>query len=309
MTDDEELKLLKKENSKLKLEARLRKSLSVELERQKGIVQAAKEEAEKQQQLLQKASDRLSKYLSPQICEQIFSDIEFDTGTGRKKLTIFFSDIVNFTSITESMEAEELSGFLNFYLTNMCEIALKFGGTIDKFIGDSVMIFFGDPQSKGPEQDALACCNMGLEMLAFVEKNEELFKEKFNFPEKLEIRIGVHSGVCSVGNFGSDQRLDYTVIGRAVNVAARLEQAAPKNSMLFSNSTKSLLGDTFQVSDSIEVKAKGIDRPIIGYILTNKVSKRSLVTVKEEGISLKFDPSIVDKKEVDKFLLKIKQGL
>ncbi len=307
MTDDEELKLLKKENSKLKLEARLRKSLSVELERQKGIVQAAKEEAEKQQQLLQKASDRLSKYLSPQICEQIFSDIEFDTGTGRKKLTIFFSDIVNFTSITESMEAEELSGFLNFYLTNMCEIALKFGGTIDKFIGDSVMIFFGDPQSKGPEQDALACCNMGLEMLAFVENNEELFKEQFNFPEKLEIRIGVHSGVCSVGNFGSDQRLDYTVIGRAVNVAARLEQAAPKNSMLFSNSTKSLLGDTFQVSDSIEVKAKGIDRPIIGYILTNQVSKRSLVTVKDEGISLKFDPSIVDKKEVDKFLLKIKQ--
>lgn len=307
MTDNEELKLLKKENSKLKLEARLRKSLSVELERQKGIVQAAKEEAEKQQQLLQKASDRLSKYLSPQICEQIFSDVEFDTGTGRKKLTIFFSDIVNFTSITESMEAEELSGFLNFYLTNMCEIALKYGGTIDKFIGDSVMIFFGDPQSKGPEQDALACCNMGLEMLAFVEKNEELFKEQFNFPEKLEIRIGVHSGVCSVGNFGSDQRLDYTVIGRAVNVAARLEQAAPKNSMLFSNSTKSLLGDTFQVSDSIEVKAKGIDRPIIGYILTNQVSKRSLVTVKEEGISLKFDPSIVDKKEVDKFLLKIKQ--
>ena len=307
MTYDEELKLLKKENSKLKLEARLRKSLSVELERQKGIVQAAKEEAEKQQQLLQKASDRLSKYLSPQICEQIFSDVEFDTGTGRKKLTIFFSDIVNFTSITESMEAEELSGFLNFYLTNMCEIALKYGGTIDKFIGDSVMIFFGDPQSQGLEKDALACCNMGLEMLAFVEKNEELFKEKFNFPEKLEIRIGVHSGVCSVGNFGSDQRLDYTVIGRAVNVAARLEQAAPNNSMLFSNSTKSLLGDTFQVSDSIEVKAKGIDRPIIGYILTNQVSKRSLVTVKEEGISLKFDPSIVDKKEVDKFLLKIKQ--
>ena len=307
MTDEEELKLLKKENSKLKLEARLRKSLSVELERQKGIVQAAKEEAEKQQQLLQKASDRLSKYLSPQICEQIFSDVEFDTGTGRKKLTIFFSDIVNFTSITESMEAEELSGFLNFYLTNMCEIALEYGGTIDKFIGDSVMIFFGDPQSKGPEQDALACCNMGLEMLAFVEKNEELFKEQFNFPEKLEIRIGVHSGVCSVGNFGSDQRLDYTVIGRAVNVAARLEQAAPKNSMLFSNSTKSLLGDTFQVSDSIEVKAKGIDRPIIGYILTNQISKRSLVTVKEEGISVKFDPNIVDKKEVDKFLLKIKQ--
>ena len=99
------------------------------------------------------------------------------------------------------------------------------------------------------------------------------------------------------------------MIGRAVNVAARLEQAAPKNSMLFSNSTKSLLGDTFQVSNSIEVKAKGIDRPIIGFILTNQVSKRSLVTVKEDGISLKFDPNIIDKKEVDKFLLKIKGKL
>ena len=145
MADTEELQILKKENSKLKLEARLRKSLSLELERQKGIVQTAKEEAEKQQKLLQKASDRLSKYLSPQICEQIFSDVEFDKGSGRKKLTIFFSDIASFTSISEAMEAEELSGFLNFYLTSMCEIALKYGGTIDKFIGDSIMIFFGDP--------------------------------------------------------------------------------------------------------------------------------------------------------------------
>jgi class 3 adenylate cyclase len=143
---------------------------------------------------------------------------------------------------------------------------------------------------------------MGLEMLAFVETSEDLFKEKFNFPEKLEIRIGVHTGVCSVGNFGSDQRLDYTIIGRAVNVAARLEQAAPKNSMLFSNSTKALLGETFQVIESVEVKAKGIDRPIIGHIMKNEITKKEIVTVQKNGISLKFDPNIVDQKEVDKFL-------
>ena len=178
MANTEELQILKKENSKLKLEARLRKSLSLELERQKGIVQTAKEEAEKQQKLPQKASDRLSKYLSPQICEQIFSDVEFEKGSGRKKLTIFFSDIVSFTSISEAMEAEELSGFLNFYLTNMCDIALKHGGTIDKFIGDSIMIFFGDPQTRGHEQDAISCCKMALEMLIFVESNENLIKEK-----------------------------------------------------------------------------------------------------------------------------------
>ena len=305
MADTEELQTLKKENSKLKLEARLRKSLSLELERQKGIVQTAKEEAEKQQKLLQKASDRLSKYLSPQICEQIFSDVEFEKGSGRKKLTIFFSDVVSFTSISEAMEAEELSGFLNFYLTNMCDIALKHGGTIDKFIGDSIMIFFGDPQTQGPEQDAISCCKMALEMLTFVERNEDLIKEKFNFPEKLEIRIGIHSGMCSVGNFGSDQRLDYTIIGRAVNVAARLEQAAPKNSILFSNSTKALLGEAFEVIETIEVTAKGIDRPVIGNIMKNEAQKKNLVTLQKSGISLKFDPTIVDQKEVDKFLSKI----
>lgn len=307
MADTEELQTLKKENSKLKLEARLRKSLSLELERQKGIVQTAKEEAEKQQKLLQKASDRLSKYLSPQICEQIFSDVEFEKGSGRKKLTIFFSDIVSFTSISEAMEAEELSGFLNFYLTNMCDIALKHGGTIDKFIGDSIMIFFGDPQTQGPEQDAISCCKMALEMLTFVERNADLIKEKFNFPEKLEIRIGIHSGMCSVGNFGSDQRLDYTIIGRAVNVAARLEQAAPKNSILFSNSTKALLGETFEVSETIEVTAKGIDRPVIGNIMKNEATKKNIVTLQKNGISLKFDPSIIDQKEVDKFLSKIEK--
>ena len=307
MADTEELQILKKENSKLKLEARLRKSLSLELERQKGIVQTAKEEAEKQQKLLQKASDRLSKYLSPQICEQIFSDVEFDKGSGRKKLTIFFSDIVSFTSISEAMEAEELSGFLNFYLTSMCEIALKYGGTIDKFIGDSIMIFFGDPKTRGPEQDAISCCKMALEMLTFVERNEDLIKEKFNFPEKLEIRIGIHSGMCSVGNFGSDQRLDYTIIGRAVNVAARLEQAAPKNSILFSNSTKALLGETFEVSETIEVIAKGIDRPVIGNIMKSEATKKNIVTLQKNGISLKFDPSIIDQKEVNKFLSKIEK--
>ena len=130
MESTEELKALKQENSKLKLEARLRKSLASELERQKSLVQEAKVEADAQRDKLQKASEQLSKYLSPQICEKIFSGAEFSTKSARKKLTIFFSDIVGFTTLSEQMEAEDLSNFLNFYLTNMCDIALKYGGTI-----------------------------------------------------------------------------------------------------------------------------------------------------------------------------------
>ena len=195
MENSEDLKALKQENSKLKLEARLRKSLASELERQKSLVQEAKVEADAQRDKLQTASEQLSKYLSPQICEKIFSGVEFSAKSARKKLTIFFSDVVGFTILSEQMEAEDLSNFLNFYLTNMCDIALKYGGTIDKFIGDSVMVFFGDPDTKGAQEDAIACCSMALEMLNFLESNQQHFQEMYNFPEKLEIRIGIHNGL------------------------------------------------------------------------------------------------------------------
>ena len=129
----------------------------------------------------------------------------------------------------------------------------------------------------------------------------------YNFPETLEIRVGIHNGLCNVGNFGSAQRLDYTAIGRAVNVASRLEQAAPKNSILVSSAVRNLIKNKFETSSPIEVKAKGIDRPIIGHIMKNETTKKEIVTVQKNGISLKFDPNIVDTKEVDKFLSKIEK--
>ena len=302
MESIEELKALKQENSKLKLEARLRKSLASELERQKSLVQEAKVEADAQRDKLQKASEQLSKYLSPQICEKIFSGAEFSAKSARKKLTIFFSDIVGFTTLSEQMEAEDLSNFLNFYLTNMCDIALKHGGTIDKFIGDSVMVFFGDPDTKGAQEDATACCQMAMEMLNFLESNQQNFQDMYNFPEKLEIRMGIHNGLCNVGNFGSAQRLDYTAIGRAVNVASRLEQAAPKNSILVSSAVRNLIKNKFETSSPIEVKAKGIDKPISSYVLSMKTSENKRVTKETDGFKLEYDPQKVDKETLLKII-------
>ena len=302
MESIEELKALKQENSKLKLEARLRKSLASELERQKSLVQEAKVEADAQRDKLQKASEQLSKYLSPQICEKIFSGAEFSAKSARKKLTIFFSDIVGFTTLSEQMEAEDLSNFLNFYLTNMCDIALKHGGTIDKFIGDSVMVFFGDPDTKGAQEDATACCQMAMEMLNFLESNQQNFQDMYNFPEKLEIRMGIHNGLCNVGNFGSAQRLDYTAIGRAVNVASRLEQAAPKNSILVSSAVRNLIKNKFETSSPIEVKAKGIDKPISSYVLSMKTSENKRVTKETDGFKLEYDPQKIDKETLLKII-------
>ena len=302
MESIDELKALKQENSKLKLEARLRKSLASELERQKSLVQEAKVEADAQRDKLQKASEQLSKYLSPQICEKIFSGAEFSAKSARKKLTIFFSDIVGFTTLSEQMEAEDLSNFLNFYLTNMCDIALKYGGTIDKFIGDSVMVFFGDPDTKGAQEDATACCQMAMEMLNFLESNQQNFQDMYNFPEKLEIRMGIHNGLCNVGNFGSAQRLDYTAIGRAVNVASRLEQAAPKNSILVSSAVRNLIKNKFETSSPIEVKAKGIDKPISSYVLSMKTSENKRVTKETDGFKLEYDPQKIDKETLLKII-------
>jgi class 3 adenylate cyclase len=164
------------------------------------------------------------------------------------------------------------------------------------------MIFFGDPDTQGTQEDATACCNMAMEMLAFLEINQQHFQDMYNFPEKLEIRVGIHNGLCNVGNFGSAQRLDYTAIGRAVNVASRLEQAAPKNSILVSSAVRNLIKNKFETSSPIEVKAKGIDKPIASYVLMRKESLNTKVIKELDGFKLEYDPKKIDKKKLIKII-------
>jgi len=144
--DADDIKQLQRQVSKLQLEAKLRKSVANELERQKNLVQKARDEAEEQRAKFERASERLSQYLSPQICEQILGSEEFSgLETNKKNLTIFFSDIVDFTALSERMSPDELKNFLHFYMTEMSNIAIEFGGTIDKYIGDSIMVFLETP--------------------------------------------------------------------------------------------------------------------------------------------------------------------
>ena len=106
-------------------------------------------------------SMKIAKYLSPQIYKSIFSgQKDVAIATERKKLTIFFSDIKDFTAISERLQPEDLTALLNEYFTEMAAIALKHGGTVDKFIGDAILVFFGDPESRGVKEDAKACLSM-----------------------------------------------------------------------------------------------------------------------------------------------------
>ncbi len=117
--------------------------------------------------MLEALSNKLSKYLAPQVYSSIFSGRHsVEVSSTRKKLTIFFSDIAGFTETTDNLESEELTALLNRYLNEMSKIALQHGATVDKFIGDAIMVFFGDPETRGAREDARACVKMAIAMQA-----------------------------------------------------------------------------------------------------------------------------------------------
>ena len=222
---------------------------------------------EEKSQQLERLAMRLAKYLSPQIYESIFSGSQDSTAAlARKNLTVFFSDIEQFTDLSDTLEPERLAAVINLYLSEMSSIAIECGGTIDKFIGDAIMVFFGDPDSDGEEEDALKCVEMALRMKLRVAELQSHWK-KLGVPRGLRVRMGLTTGYCTVGNFGSDQRLDYTVLGSPVNLAARLQGLAPPDGVLVSESTYNLISGHVECAHFDELTPKGFARPVQIYLV------------------------------------------
>lgn len=216
----------------------------------------------REQEKAARLAHNLAKYLSPQVWQSIFSGKRaVRLETQRKKLTVFFSDIKGFTELSEELEAEALTDVLNTYLNEMSKIALKYGGTIDKFIGDSVMVFFGDPNTSGAKKDAVAAVSMAIAMRKHMKVLRQQWRAQ-GIDKPLEIRMGINTGYCTVGNFGADTRMDYTIIGREVNLASRLESAAEAGEILMSNETYSLAKDVIMARDKGQITVKGFSRPI-----------------------------------------------
>ena len=214
---------------------------------------------------LAELSSKLAKYLAPQVYDSIFSgQQDVKIVSKRKKLTVCFSDLVGFTEITDKMESEDLTHLLNHYLTEMSKIALQYGATIDKYVGDAIVMFFGDPATLGVKEDALACVQMALAMQKRV---GELAHEWGNMgiATPLRCRIGIHTGYCTVGNFGSDDRMDYTMVGGTVNLASRLEHEAPPGGVLISFETYALVKDNVRCEERGHVQVKGIAEPVATY--------------------------------------------
>jgi adenylate cyclase len=238
-------------------------------------------------------SMKISKYLSPQIYKSIFSgqrDVKINTE--RKKLTIFFSDIKDFTATAEHMQPEDFTALLNEYLTEMSSIALAHGATLDKFIGDAILAFFGDPETKGVAEDARACLRMAIAMQERLKELNDSWRAR-GIDTPFETRMGINTGYCNVGNFGSEDRMDYTIIGAEANLAARLQSFAEPGGIVMSYETYSLVRDLVPARRLEPITMKGISLPIVPYAVDlSHADDESVIQAETEGLSLRLDLNV-----------------
>ena len=192
----------------------------------------------------------------------------------RRHLIVFFSDIEGFAARSDQMDAASISRFLNTYLTSMAEIVERHGGVLNKFMGDGIMVTFGDDADSLAESNAANAAAMALEMQAWVDA-----QPKAPSDPPLRVRIGMASGFCTIGTFGAPSRLEYTAIGRQVNLAARLEQVAEPKQILVTEALYRLLSTRFEFAKAVEVQLKGFREVTQSYALlaplTDATSERS----------------------------------
>jgi class 3 adenylate cyclase/HAMP domain-containing protein/putative methionine-R-sulfoxide reductase with GAF domain len=254
-----------------------------------------------QNRMLESVSTKLSKYLSPQVYSSIFSGQQnVGISSQRKKLTVFFSDIANFTETTDSLESEELTNLLNHYLTEMSKIALEYGATIDKYVGDAILVFFGDPESRGVQEDALACLRMAIAMQRRMRELQSEWQE-LGSERPFQLRIGINTGFCTVGNFGSEDRMDYTIIGNEVNLAARLQSHAELGGILIAHETYSLVKDRVLAEEQQAISVKGFTKPLRTYrvvgIYDELEEEGRIIRRDEDGLRVLVDLDKQDKVE------------
>jgi adenylate cyclase len=206
-------------------------------------------------------------YVSPNLVEELLKDPTTmpSLKSERRMVSILFSDIAGFTSMSESLPPDEVEHILNEYLSAMTEIVFENDGTLDKYIGDAVMAVWGNVGPNNPQTDAYKAVNTALQMQSRLIELREKWLSEGMVP--LQIRIGLNTGEVLVGNFGSPQKMDYTVIGDAVNTAARLEGLNKEfgTSIIISQSTYDLIQDRMNGRHCGTVKVKGKEEPVSVY--------------------------------------------
>jgi class 3 adenylate cyclase len=201
----------------------------------------------------------LRRYLPPDLVKRAaVGELRLDAEPERRTVTVMFTDLVGFTELSEELGADQVGRVLNGYLSLLATLAHEAGGTVDKFVGDAVMVVFGAPEQLPAAEQALRAVTLAERIHRAV--------ATLDAPAPLRARTGINTGDVVVGNFGSEVRSDYTVIGPAVNLAARLESASQPGRTLVGAATAELLGD-FPLEDAGELHLKGIAQPVRAYFV------------------------------------------
>lgn len=229
-------------------------------------------------------------YVNKDVVKQIIKDPNMlELGGSKKEITVFFSDIEGFTTLSEKMEPVELVGFLNEYLKEMTEIILTHEGTLDKYEGDAVMAFWGAPI---PQKDhAIKACTAALDnQKKLAELREEWKKE--GKPE-VHVRIGINTGEAVVGNMGSENRFDYTAMGDNVNLGSRLEGINKQygTNLIISEQTYEIVKDEFVCRELDLIRVKGKSHPVRIFEL---VAKKGEVTDDIKKRNAQFESALKD---------------
>jgi class 3 adenylate cyclase len=200
----------------------------------------------------------LRRFLSPKLTDRILEGgHSLDTAPKRKMMTVVFTDIRGFSNLTDSLEPEELFHLLDNYMSEMIKIIHQYDGTLNKIVGDGLLVFFGDPIQMEDH------CERAVKMAIDMQKKIADLKDQWRaYGHELGVGIGINSAYMTVGNIGSDMHRDYTVIGNQVNVAARLESQAKAGQILITQRTYSKVKDLVKIEEMGAIKVKGIHDPI-----------------------------------------------
>ena len=207
--------------------------------------------------------DTLSRYLSPAMTEEIMKNPEsLQLGGQRRHLTVLFADIRAFTSLAEKMDPAEVVDMLNHYFTRMVDLVFEHRGTLDKFLGDGLMAFFGAPMEVPQAASQAVACAVAMQ------QRLRAMQEKGTTPIQ-GMRIGVNTGEAIIGNIGSEKRMDFTIIGDVVNVAARLLEVAREHEapIVIGESTHREVEGNFSVTPGPAVVLRGRREPTVSYLV------------------------------------------